>query len=132
MAYLKRTKKETPPFSRLMDILYQCANRGVKVYIQLYAEYTYVLTLDSIHTQSTLTSLHPNIKVERHPLNTIGFLWSHHEKLVIIDQIIGYVGGLDLCWGRFDTNKHPIFEPSVQVESPEYLFPGIDYSNARM
>ena len=132
MAYLKRTKKETPPFSRLMDILYQCANRGVKVYIQLYAEYTYVLTLDSIHTQSTLTSLHPNIKVERHPLNTIGFLWSHHEKLVIIDQIIGYVGGLDLCWGRFDTNKHPIFEPSVQVESPEYLFPGIDYSNARI
>ena len=132
MAYLKRTKKETPPFSRLMDILYQCANRGVKVYIQLYAEYTYVLTLDSIHTQSTLTSLNPNIKVERHPLNTIGFLWSHHEKLVIIDQIIGYVGGLDLCWGRFDTNKHPIFEPSVQVESPEYLFPGIDYSNARI
>jgi len=65
-------------------------------------------------------------------LNTIGFLWSHHEKLVIIDQIIGYVGGLDLCWGRFDTNKHPIFEPSVQVESPEYLFPGIDYSNARI
>ena len=39
---------------------------------------------------------------------------------------------MDLCWGRFDTNKHPIFEPSVQVESPEYLFPGIDYSNARI
>ena len=132
MAFMKRTKKETPPYSRLMDILYQCANRGVKVYIQLYAEYTYVLTLDSIHTQNTLTSLHPNIHVERHPLNTIGFLWSHHEKLVIIDQMIGYVGGLDLCWGRFDTNAHPIFEPSANNDSPEYLFPGIDYSNARI
>ena len=132
MAFTKKNKKDNPPYSRLMDILYQCANRGVKVYVQVYAEYTYVLTLDSIHTQSTLTSLHPNIHVERHPLNTIGFLWSHHEKLVIIDQMIGYVGGLDLCWGRFDTNAHPIFEPSSNSDSAEYLFPGIDYSNARI
>ena len=132
MAYYKQNKKESPPYSRLMDILYQCAVRGVKIYIQVYAEYTYVLTLDSIHTQSTLTSLHPNIHVERHPLNTIGFLWSHHEKLVIIDQMIGYVGGLDLCWGRYDNNNHPIKEPPIRVESPQYYFPGIDYSNARI
>ena len=51
MAFQKRNKKDSPPYSRLMDILFQCANRGVKVYIQVYAEYTYVLTLDSIHTQ---------------------------------------------------------------------------------
>ena len=132
MAFRGIKKKETRPFSRLMDILYQCANRGVKVYIQVYAEYTYVLTLDSIHTQSTLTSLHDNIHVERHPLNTIGFLWSHHEKLVIIDQMIGYVGGLDLCWGRYDTNDHPIYEPPAPGDNPEYHFPGIDYSNARI
>ena len=118
--------------SRLMDILYECANKGVKIYIQVYAEYTYVLTLDSIHTQNTLNSLHKNIHVERHPTNMIGFLWSHHEKLVIIDQLIGYVGGLDLCWGRYDKNSHPIQEPSQKVDSPEYFFPGIDYSNARI
>ena len=132
MAFQKRNKKDSPPYSRLMDILFQCANRGVKVYIQVYAEYTYVLTLDSIHTQTTLSSLHQNIHVERDPLNTLGFLWSHHEKLVIIDQMIGYVGGLDLCWGRFDTNDHPIYEPPQQIDNPEYLFPGIDYSNARI
>ena len=132
MAYKKQIKKDSPPYSRLMDILYQCANRGVKIYIQVYAEYTYVLTLDSIHTQSTLTSLHQNIQVERHPLNTLGFLWSHHEKLVIIDQMIGYVGGLDLCWGRFDTHDHPIKEPPKIEDSRQYNFPGIDYSNARI
>ena len=131
LAYLKRSRKENPPYSRLMDILYQCANRGVKIYIQLFGENS-VLTLDSVHTQNTLTALHPNIHVVRHPFNNIAFLWSHHEKLVIIDQIIGYVGGLDLCWGRFDTNEHPIYEPENNTNDPQYLFTGIDYSNARI
>ena len=131
LAYLKRKRKETPPYERLMDILYQCANRGVKIYIQIFSE-NLALTLNSVYTQNTLTELHPNIYVIRHPYNNVKFLWSHHEKLVIIDQIIGYVGGLDLCWGRFDTNQHPIYEPENKVDNPQYLFPGIDYSNARI
>ncbi len=98
LAFQKKNKKDSPPYSRLMDILYQCANRGVKVYILVYAECSLALTLNSSHSQHELESLHPNIQVERHPLNCTDLLWSHHEKLVIIDQIIGYVGGLDLCW----------------------------------
>jgi phosphatidylserine/phosphatidylglycerophosphate/cardiolipin synthase-like enzyme len=39
---------------------------------------------------------------------------------------------LDLCWGRYDTNDHPINEPVSGTDNPEYLFPGIDYSNARI
>ena len=31
LAYQKKNKKDAPPYSRLMDILFQCANRGVKV-----------------------------------------------------------------------------------------------------
>jgi phospholipase D1/2 len=88
------------------------------------------LTLNSSHSQHALEALHPNIQVERHPVNCTDLLWSHHEKLVIIDQIIGYVGGLDLCWGRWDTHEHPIFEEPNNNQN--YLFPGIDYSNARI
>ena len=132
MAYQNKKRKEAPPYSRLMDILYECANRGVKVYIQVYAEMSLVLTLQSSHTKNSLTALHPNIRVMRHPLNSLDLLWSHHEKLVIIDQVIGYVGGLDLCWGRYDTNDHPINEPPSNTDNPEYLFPGIDFSNARI
>ena len=130
MAYQKKNKKESPPYSRLMDILYQCAVRGVKVHILVYAECSLALTLNSYHTERSLTSLHPNIHVQRHPLNSLDLLWSHHEKLVIIDQIIGYVGGLDLCWGRWDTHDHPIYE--MPNGDQKYLFPGIDYSNARI
>ena len=130
LAFQGKDKKESPPYSRLMDILYQCANRGVKVYILVYAECSLALTLNSAHTQNALVALHPNIQVERHPLNCTDLLWSHHEKLVIIDQIIGYVGGLDLCWGRWDTHAHPIYE-EVNIQQ-KYNFPAIDYSNARI
>ena len=130
MAFQKKNKKDSPPYSRLMDILYQCANRGVKVYVLVYAECSLALTLNSSHSQHALEDLHPNIQVERHPVNCTDLLWSHHEKLVIIDQIIGYVGGLDLCWGRWDTHDHPIFEEKNVKD--EYNFPGIDYSNARI
>ena len=123
--------KESPPYSRLMDILFQCANRGVKIYILIYAENSLFLTLNSSHTQHSLEDLHPNIQVERHPLNCTDLLWSHHEKLVIIDQIIGYVGNLGLCWGRWDTHEHIIFEEENNDEH-EYYFPGIDYSNGRI
>ena len=131
---LDKLDKNSIEPSRLMDILFQCANKskGVKIYIQLYAENKYVLSNDSKHTEVTLEALHPNIHVLRHPLNKLSFLWSHHEKLVIIDQNIAYVGGIDLCWGRFDTNDHPIFEPKKDGFDAQYLFPGIDYSNQRI
>ena len=129
LAFQKQNLKTTPPYSRLMDILYQCANRGVKVYVLVYAECSLALTLNSAHSAHAL-SVHENIQVERHPLNCTDLLWSHHEKLVIIDQIIGFVGGLDLCWGRYDTHEHPIYEEPNAEQN--YLFPGIDYSNARI
>jgi phospholipase D1/2 len=50
-------------------------------------------------------SLSPNIKVLRHPpYILIPFLWSHHEKMVVIDQKIAFVGGLDIGYGRYDDN----------------------------
>ena len=32
--------------------------------------------------------------------------WSHHEKMVVIDRKIAFLGGLDLCFGRWDTPEH--------------------------
>ena len=71
-----------------------------------------------------------NIFFTRHPSGDGTLLWSHHEKLVIIDNLIGYVGGLDLCWGRYDTNKHPIVEE--ENKDNLYYYPGADYMNERI
>lgn len=31
--------------------------------------------------------------------------WAHHEKLCIIDGHTAFMGGIDLCYGRWDTNQ---------------------------
>ena len=56
--------------------------------------------------------------------------WAHHEKLCLIDGQIAFMGGLDLCYGRWDTNQHPIADchPS---NLDNIVFPGQDYNNAR-
>jgi phospholipase D1/2 len=28
------------------------------------------------------------------------YLWAHHEKIVVVDQLYAFVGGIDLCYGR--------------------------------
>ncbi|CAD6591121.1 MAG: hypothetical protein ASARMPREDX12_004937 [Alectoria sarmentosa] len=57
--------------------------------------------------------------------------WAHHEKLCLIDGKIAFMGGLDLCYGRWDTNQHPIADchPS---NLDDIVFPGQDYNNARI
>ena len=130
LEFQKKERKEVPPYTRLKDILYQLAIKGIKIYILVYQECSYALTLDSLHTQNSLEKLHPNIIVTRHPSGISDLLWSHHEKLVIIDQIIAYVGGLDLCWGRWDTHEHPLVEEPNSEQ--RYYWPGIDYANNRI
>jgi phospholipase D1/2 len=34
--------------------------------------------------------------------------WAHHEKLCLIDGKLAFMGGLDACFGRWDTNQHQI------------------------
>lgn len=71
--------------------------------------------LNSFYTKTRLIAKSPNkknIKVIRHPNHSVmpgtesSFLFSHHEKTVIIDQRIAFIGGIDLCWGRWDTDEH--------------------------
>jgi len=57
--------------------------------------------------------------------------WAHHEKLCLVDGKLAFMGGLDLCFGRWDSNSHPIAD--VHPTDPnEGLFPGQDYNNARI
>ncbi|XP_053428704.1 phospholipase D1 isoform X2 [Nycticebus coucang] len=46
--------------------------------------------------------------VMRHPdhVSSSVYLWAHHEKLVIIDQSVAFVGGIDLAYGRWDDHEH--------------------------
>lgn len=50
---------------------------------------------------------------------------SHHEKIVIVDHQICFVGGLDLCFGRYDSGVHQV------GDHPSQIWPGKDYYNPR-
>ncbi|XP_078494290.1 phospholipase D1 isoform X2 [Ciona intestinalis] len=96
---------------RLDKLLKRKAVEGVKIYVQLYKEVEMAVGLDSAYTKRTLNEMHPtNIRVMRHPDLTPGetLLWAHHEKIVVIDQSIAFVGGIDLCYGRWDDQDHKL------------------------
>ena len=120
------TKDLGKNISRLMDILDLKAKEGVKIYILLYHEWV-VLNYDSKHTVNVFQKLNKNINIKRFPHDSNNMIWTAHEKLVIIDDIIGYVGGHNLCWGSYDTPQHPLYEE--QNENNIYEFPFLDYDN---
>ena len=57
--------------------------------------------------------------------------WAHHEKLCLIDGKTAFMGGLDLCYGRWDTNDHPTADVHPG-DLDAIVFPGQDYNNARI
>ncbi|XP_075717731.1 phospholipase D1 [Rhinoderma darwinii] len=93
---------------RLDCILKRKALQGVKIFIMLYKEVELALGINSEYSKRTLMRVHPNIKVMRHPdhMSSSVYLWAHHEKIVVIDQSVAFVGGIDLAYGRWDDDEH--------------------------
>ncbi|CAI0404922.1 unnamed protein product [Linum tenue] len=124
--YLRRPF-ESHSTSRLDSLLEAKAKQGVQIYILLYKEVSIALKINSSYSKRRLLDIHDNVKVLRYPdhLATGVYLWSHHEKLVIVDYHISFIGGLDLCFGRYDTIEHRI------GDHPAHIWPGKDYYNPR-
>uniref|UniRef100_A0A672S3I1 Phospholipase n=1 Tax=Sinocyclocheilus grahami TaxID=75366 RepID=A0A672S3I1_SINGR len=93
---------------RLDCILKRKAQQGVRIFVMLYKELELALGINSEYSKRTLIHLHPNIKVMRHPdhVSSSVYLWAHHEKIVVIDQSVAFVGGIDLAYGRWDDSEH--------------------------
>ncbi|KAJ7100586.1 hypothetical protein C8R43DRAFT_964073, partial [Mycena crocata] len=109
--YLRRPAAYHPEW-RLDRLLKRKAEEGVKIHIIVYKEVTQTMSMSSKHTKNRLEALHPNITCLRHP-DHIGAkdmveFWSHHEKVVVVDNHFACIGGLDLCFGRWDTHTHPL------------------------
>ena len=114
---------------RLDKILLRKANQGVQVCILLYWETKPFVDLGSDHAVKLLGE-HRNIEIQRHPDALSGiqhpgtlFRWSHHEKMVIVDRSIAFVGGIDLCYGRWDTRYH-------ELRDNFNIHPAVDESHA--
>ncbi|RMJ25252.1 Phospholipase D1 [Aspergillus sp. HF37] len=128
---------------RLDRLLQRKAHEGVKIFVIMYRNINSAIPIDSEYSKFSLLDLHPNIFVQRSPnqfrQNT--FFWAHHEKLCLIDHTVAFVGGVDLCFGRWDTPQHHLtddkptgFESSGTPKDSDncQLWPGKDYSNPRV
>ncbi|OAE28305.1 hypothetical protein AXG93_2507s1170 [Marchantia polymorpha subsp. ruderalis] len=61
-----------------------------------------------------------------------GFVFTHHQKVVVVDapalppyspeqrRIIAFVGGIDLCGGRYDTPSHSLFRTLTTVHRKDF------------
>ncbi|OAX81593.1 hypothetical protein ACJ72_04067, partial [Emergomyces africanus] len=128
---------------RLDRLLQRKAQEGVKVFVIMYRNINSAIPIDSEYSKFSLLDLHPNIFVQRSPnqfrQNT--FFWAHHEKLCLVDHTIAFIGGIDLCFGRWDTPQHLVtddkltgFELTDVPKDADHcqLWPGKDYSNPRI
>lgn len=130
---------------RLDEVLKRRAEAGVKIYVILYKEVEQAVSCNSLHSKHALDALcppsspgHGNICVLRHPDHNVfenagdmTFYWAHHEKFIVIDFDVAFIGGLDLCFGRWDNRQHPLADahPSGVINE---LFPGQDFNNNRI
>ncbi|XP_028769079.1 phospholipase D gamma 1-like [Neltuma alba] len=76
----------------------------------------------------------PRIAGKRHSWykqKEVGTIYTHHQKTVVVDadagnnkrKIIAFVGGLDLCDGRYDFPHHPLFRTRHSLHKDDYHNP---------
>ncbi|KAL9100117.1 MAG: hypothetical protein Q9163_004469 [Psora crenata] len=130
---------------RLDQVLKRRAEAGVKIYVIVYKEVEQAVSCNSAHTKHALAALcpegtrgHGNIKIMRHPDHNVfenagdmTFYWAHHEKFIVIDYELAFIGGLDLCFGRWDNRQHPLADVHPAGVRNE-IFPGQDFNNNRI
>ena len=128
---------------RLDRLLQRKASEGVKVFVIVYRNIESAIPIDSEYTKFSLLDLHPNVFVQRSPnqIRQGTFFWAHHEKICVVDHMVAFVGGIDLCFGRWDTPQHTVvddkltgFEVSDMPKDADHcqLWAGKDYSNPRV
>ena len=61
----------------------------------------------------------------------VGTLFTHHQKCVLVDtqavgsnrKVTAFIGGIDLCDGRYDTPEHRIFHDLDTVFKDDFHNP---------
>ncbi|ELP88559.1 phospholipase D, putative [Entamoeba invadens IP1] len=114
---------------KLVDLLAAAAIRGVQVSVILYNSPWFSHLTDNRKTAKILNKLHPNITcICKH----WSLIYSNHEKLVIVDNKVALLGGVDLCLGRYDNIFHHITPMVRDAPNGALLFPPADYNNIQI
>ena len=100
------------PGVRLWDVLFDAAKRQVNIYVMPWDDTPPVQTYDD-QTQAALETINDrlgfskknkrvHVALAKSYATKNNSYFSHHQKLVVIDRKVAFVGGMDLCYGRYD------------------------------
>jgi len=135
----------------LGELLKKKADEGVRVNLLVWddktsVEYLHATGLMATHDQDTLDYFeNTNVNCYLCPRNpdaslsivqgmTIGTMFTHHQKTIIVDaavpgsssgqrRILSFVGGIDLCDGRYDNQHHSLFRTLNGVHNKDFHQP---------
>ncbi|KAG8636324.1 phospholipase D alpha 1 isoform X2 [Manihot esculenta] len=144
---------------KLGELLKKKADEGVKVLVLIWDDRTSVQELKkdglmATHDEET-EKYFRNTKVHcflcpRNPDNgrsiiqgfEISTMFTHHQKTVVVDcempdgtsqkrRIVSFVGGIDLCDGRYDTQDHPLFKTLDTIHHDDFHQPNFPGSSIK-
>ncbi|PIN08301.1 Phospholipase D1 [Handroanthus impetiginosus] len=132
----------------LGELLKKKAKEGVRVLILVWDDQTSVklLTNDRLmatHDEDTWSYFHntqvhcvlcPHNPDDGHSILQdieIGSMFTHHQKIVVVDsqmpngdehrrRIVSFIGGIDLCDGRYDTQFHSLFRTLATAHHDDF------------
>ncbi|KAI4329162.1 hypothetical protein L6164_021455 [Bauhinia variegata] len=141
MALVRDPQTEIPHARgvKLGDLLKKKAEEGVAVRVMLWDDETSLPLIKNkgvmkTHDEDSFAYFkHTKVICRKCPRlhNKFPTLFAHHQKTISVDtkvpnsvndrEIMSFVGGLDLCDGRYDTEQHSLFQ-TLNMESHCYDF----------
>ncbi|KAK5817441.1 phospholipase D alpha 1-like [Gossypium arboreum] len=143
----------------LGELLKEKANQGVTVLMLVWNDRTSVKELKkdglmATHDEETAnvfkgTNVHcvlcprkPDADVSIVQESDIDTMFTHHQKTVVVDgelpsersgkrTVVSFVGGIDLCDGRYDTQEHPLFSTLGTVHHDDFHQPNFAGSSIK-
>ena len=115
----------------LLDALTEAAIKNhVQIFVLLYEEIPQALANNSKRAQEMLEAISTeHVHVLRHRSRfDRNVYWSHHEKIVVIDQTVAFVGGIDIALMRYDDHSHRLQDGA---KGDQGLWKWNDYQNIR-
>ncbi|KAM1155224.1 hypothetical protein ACFX15_025555 [Malus domestica] len=139
----------------LGELLKKKADEGVKVLMLVWDDRTSVKLLKrdgvmATHDEDTESYFHNTavhcVLCPRNPDNgnsivedlEVSTMFTHHQKIVVVDselpngeglekrRIVSFIGGIDLCDGRYDTPSHPIFRTLDTTHKNDFHQPNFE------
>ena len=96
------------PGVRLFDVLLGAAKRGCRVYVMPWNDTAPLQTYDS-ETEAALEAINGivgnklvQVRLENSKADNAATFFAHHQKQVVVDRKIAFIGGIDLAYGRYD------------------------------